>query len=142
MKKFITLSLIIFPLVVGAHSGFGMNFSDIQDGVGMMRYLEDRSLGGELHEQMEGLMNKMIAGTLTEAEADQLVGLMNQYPGPSGIMMNRLGGFGGWGMMSWGGSYRAGWSGFWFWLMALGGLIWLGAGALLLVWLWKQINKK
>lgn len=126
--------------MVGAHGMTSVNFSDVQDGIGMMRYLEDQSLGSELHEQMEGLMTKMIAGTLTEAEADQFVGLMNQYPGPTGMMMNRLGGFGGWGMM--GGGYRTSWAGFWFWFMSLGALIWLGVGALLLVWLWKQISKK
>ncbi|MEX1063716.1 MAG: hypothetical protein WED06_00055, partial [Candidatus Paceibacterota bacterium] len=102
MKKYI-ISFIVFvllsPVFVSAH-GMVDGFDEVTTGPGMMRYIEDTALGEELHEEMEDLMVKMISGQLTESEAGRVVTLMNQYPGPHALMMNRLnlGNFGhGWG---------------------------------------------
>ncbi len=48
-------------------------------------------------------------------------------------MMNMMGMMGGWG---------TGWGSFWFLIMSLGALAWVGVGVLLVVWLIKQIGKK
>jgi len=66
--------------------------------------------------------------------------LIGQYPGPYGMMMNRLG-WGtrsGWNMMSgWNG--MMGWGfGFWSWVFVLSWFVWTAAGVLLVVWLFKK----
>lgn len=135
-------TLLLFPLLILAH-GPAADFDDVSTGPEMMRFIEDRALGEELHEEMEGLMTKMMAGTMTENEAGRMAELMNQYPGPQGMMMSRMMGMNfGWdgGMMPWGGMF--GWGGFWFWMITLTSLVWLAAGILLIAWLWKQIMKK
>lgn len=97
----------------GAH-GPMMSFDEAISARGTMQYLEDRALGNELHEEMEGLMAKMMSGDLSEAEADRLLSFMNKYPGPMSMMMNRMSqrgaGAGQWGMMGWGGTF-GGWNG-------------------------------
>jgi hypothetical protein len=57
----------------------------------IMRYIEDAALGEEVHEEMEELMTKMMAGSLNETEAKRIIELMNEHPGPHGMMMNRMG---------------------------------------------------
>ncbi|MEK7162479.1 MAG: hypothetical protein AAB730_01300 [Patescibacteria group bacterium] len=47
--------------------------------------------------------------------------------------MMGYGGFGGYGMMS---DF-----GFWGWLLGLGAIVWVVAGVLLVIFLWKQITK-
>lgn len=113
----------------------------------MMRSVESSVVGEEVHEEMEGLMIKMMSGEMTEAEVDRMVELMEEYPGPQGMMMNRMmGGYGmgygaGYGMMgrhSWGG-----WgAGFWFFVIAVASVAWTLVGIFAAVWLWKQIVKK
>jgi len=49
------------------------------------------------------------------------------------IMMG-YGGFGGYGMMS---DF-----GFWGWFLGLGAIVWVVAGVLLIIFLWKQITKR
>lgn len=44
-------------------------------------------------------------------------------------------------MNSWGGM-MAGWGSFWFFIFALGAIVWLIVGILVIAWLWKEINKK
>ena len=45
------------------------------------------------------------------------------------------------GMMSWGGMMGGG-GYFWFFMAGLTGLVWLIVGILLIMWLWKEMNKK
>jgi len=62
-------------------------------------------------------------------------------------MMNNFGsslsdygyGYGHMGMM---GGWDTGWGSFWFLIMSLGALAWVGVGVLLVIWLIKQIGKK
>lgn len=91
MKKlfltFIAL-LFIFPIAVGAHTNSTEN--TFGPGYMMMQNIEDEVLGDELHEEMESLMIKMMQGTLTDTEEGRLIELMQEYPGPHGMMMGRL----------------------------------------------------
>lgn len=142
-----TKNLIFFlalglPMLAMAHMG-AVNF-DSADVPLMMRYVEDRVMGEELHEEMESLMLKMMSGQLTQAEADELADLMRQYPGPQGMMMYRLGA-GSWQQSGWGMPWTM-MGGFglwnsWGWVAGLGMVLWLAVGALLVALLWKQINK-
>ena len=84
-------------------------------------------------------MTRMMAGTLTEEETERVVELMNRYPGPNALMMNRLGGT-GWHM----GVSTPWWSlGAWLFpfLFFLNALVWLGVGVLVLAWLWRQVTR-
>lgn len=142
------LGIILTPSFVLAQ---GMiNFSDAKTPSGMMQYIEDKSLGADLHEEAEGLMEKMMTGKLTETEASRLVEIMNQYPAPMGMMLNRLNGkddyqkFSGqnnWGMPHMG-NYNGGYSDFWSWTAGLMHLVWLLISILALVWLWQRVAKK
>ncbi|OGY64590.1 MAG: hypothetical protein A3I89_02735 [Candidatus Harrisonbacteria bacterium RIFCSPLOWO2_02_FULL_41_11] len=135
MKKIIFLISLI-PILAAAHSG-ALDFNSVQGSQGMMRYMEDLSLGDSLHEEMEGLMVKMMNGRMTEFEANRLNDLMIQYPGPNSMMMNRLGG----GMGRWNGAAMTSWMGFatfWSWLAFLGLAAWSFTGALAALWLWRK----
>jgi len=138
-------SLLLLPLAVDAHGAGMMDFGQSYTASRTMRDIEDRALGSELHEEMESLMAKMMSGSLTEEETGRITEIMNQYPGPSAMMMNRFGGAmgtgssAGWGMMSFGGMNAFG---FWYWISTLVVVVWLAVGILLIVWLWKKINKK
>jgi hypothetical protein len=110
----------------------------------MMRTIENRALGDDLHEEMEDLMVKMMAGTMTEAEAQRMVELMDQYPGAQSMMMGRMMGMNGVGdfdMMPFGtgGGFD---TSVWAWVAGLTSLVWLAAGVLAVIWLGKQIIKK
>jgi Flp pilus assembly protein TadB len=151
MKLYIfVLSFLALPAFVLAHGM--MDFDSSATGPEMMRYMEDRALASdELHEEMENLMVKMMTGKLTETEANRMVELMNQYPGPMGMMMGRLGmGQGMWGrnwpqnmmsMMNWGSGFNF-FTGAWVWLVFLSVIVWLIVGILAAVWLWKKIQEK
>ena len=93
MKKilFVLIVFMLLPVFSFAHGGTMMNFSELQTGPEMMEYLENSVVGNDLHEEMEGLMIKMMSGTMTQDEAGKMTELMGQYPGPYGMMMNRLG---------------------------------------------------
>jgi hypothetical protein len=140
MKEILFTSIIIalLPVYSFAHGGSMMDFNELQTGPEMMEYVEDSALGEELHEEMEDLMLKMMSGTLTQTEADRTSQLMGQYPGPYGMMMNRLGWSGnsgsGWSMMS-GWNSTVGWGIVWLWVLVLSGFVWLAVGILLLIWL-------
>ncbi|PJE50729.1 MAG: hypothetical protein COV29_03270 [Candidatus Yanofskybacteria bacterium CG10_big_fil_rev_8_21_14_0_10_36_16] len=147
VKKIFVSSLIalfLVPVFVFAHGGMMLDFDEVGDGYNMMRYVEDQAVGDEIHEEMEDLMTKMMSGTMTEEEADRMVELMDEYPGPHGMMMGRFmnsDDYGdGWNMMSRG--HHWGLGGFWFSLMCVIHLVWLVVGVLAIVWLWKNINKK
>lgn len=144
------LALAIAPSLSFAHAG-DADFSQAGTVPEMMRYMEDSVLGEELHEEMEGLMVKMMDGTMNETEARRMAELMQSYPGPYGMMMSRLGWSGGGGMMRGGDFGRGGmpWTnmmnfggGFWGGAMSLASIVWLIVGILAAVWLWQQITKK
>lgn len=150
MKKLIFVSVVVafLPVYSFAHGGPMMNFDELQTAPEMMEYLEESVLGDELHEEMAGLMTRMMSGAMTQNEAERMTELMGQYPGPYGMMMVRLGspqvtgldwsGAGGRGMMSgWGGMMS--WGGLWFWLFTLSWLVWTAAGVLLVIWLIKKL---
>ena len=152
-KPLFTLSILLFafPAMVGAHGGSDstmMDFGDVDTGTEMMQFVEDKTLGENLHEEMEELMAKMMAGTMTEQETGRMITLMEEYPGPYGMIMNRMIGMnfghntkmGGFNMMSSGG--MMGFGGLWFWIVGLCSLAWLIVGILASLWLWKQITKK
>lgn len=154
MKSYIlTLGFVVLalPAFVLAHSSM-MDFDSSFTGPEMMRFIEDRALNSdELHEEMENLMVKMMTGELTETEANKMVEIMNQYPGPMGMMMNRMVGgmmgnnfsnIGGSGMMGWGYGVAGGWTNIWFWLVLFSVIIWLIVGVLAAIWLWKKIQEK
>lgn len=144
---FFALSAVIFvlPLFLGAHIGD----SDGEYGSpnSMMMYVEEGSIDTETYARMEALMEKMLDGTMNEEEADQMVLLMRENPGPYNMMMGRMraqdyimdgSNTGMWDSHMFGGS--PGWSG-WFWQAGM--LIWFTLGALLLVMLVKKlINSK
>lgn len=48
----------------------------------------------------------------------------------------------GYGMMNMMGGWGTGWGSFWYLIMSLGALAWVGVGVLLVIWLIKQIGKK
>ncbi|MDP3900861.1 MAG: hypothetical protein Q8Q38_00765 [bacterium] len=141
----LSIALLVFPFAAGAHAG---DAGDAGTGFGMMRTVEDRALGDELHEEMESLMVKMMAGDMSDEEAGRMIELMDENPGPYGTMMGRMMGmqFAGTstlgqplGMMSWG---AMGSGGFWPLLLLFAGIVWLVVGILAIVWLSRQINKK
>ena len=119
-------------------------------GFQMMESIEDQALGSELHEEMENLMEKMMLGSLTNEEVNRMIELMQQYPMPANMMMNRMMGtnmmaamangnlMDGWGMMSGFNMMGNGW----FWLAALSFLVWLAVGVLAIIWLIQRIGKK
>jgi len=144
------LGFMALPIFVSAHGM--MDFNSSSAAPEMMRYIEDKALASnELHEEMEDLMAKMMQGKLTETEANRMVEIMNQYPGPMGMMMTRLGMNqnmrGGnlpqnmMNMMNWGFGFSV-WISVWFWLVFLCVIIWLVVGVLAAIWLWKQIQNK
>jgi len=131
---------LLFPMSMFAHGNM-MDFNDAQGSSAMMLYVEEQALDSEIHEDMEGLMEKMMSGTLTQSEADRLGTFMEEHPGPYGMMMNRFlstRAFGDEDMMGWNNTMP----GFWVWLCGATLLVWLAVGVLAIVWLWKQITKK
>ena len=149
MKYTLLIALAFVLLTPDAGLAHGMmGFSSNYSGPQMMQYVEDQALqNDELHEEMEELMVKMLAGDLTEAEANRMVELMDEYSGPMGMMMNRISmmsgsTFGdGYSAMHWGYDGR-GWVNAWTWFMFLVAAVWFAVGTLVIVWLWKQIQKK
>lgn len=150
MKKIIfALSVLplFLPVFTGAQINSMMNFSDLKTGSEMMRSIEDKALGEEIHKEMENLMTKMMSGEMTEEETNRMVELMNQYPGPQSIMMGRMmagqmmvGNFNqGWGMMGYNNMMGPG--GFWPWAIFLNSFVWLLVGIFAIIWFWKKISK-
>lgn len=136
--------LLLFPAAAGAHSSAPDSYSDVRTSPMMMHYIEDQALGDELHEEMEDLMVKMMSGTLTEEEAERLTELMQEYPAPHAMMMNRFGmmddAYGASGWMGHHGSFGHAGSSAWAVLVLLPWLVWVIVGVLAAVWLWKQIS--
>jgi hypothetical protein len=74
----------------GSGMMYGQQSGNVPVGPGMMGQIERQALPNATHEEMESLMEKMMAGTLTGTESARLVELMNDYPGPYGMMVNRM----------------------------------------------------
>jgi hypothetical protein len=138
MKKFILFGVLALfsPFWVAAH-GEMMEFNESQTSQDIMRYIEDQALGSELHEEMEGLMTKMMAGAMSEQEASRFLVLMNEYPGAHATMMNRLAGFSSRQAM-----VPFGMAGTYAGILWLLFVVWLAVGILAAVWLWNSITKK
>ncbi len=110
-----------------------------------MEEMEEQMMGSVDHERMGELMDKLLTGTLSSIEQNEMIGLMrNGAAGPGAMnmmmrmmtsqMMMRNWGL---GMMGWSGGFTA--------LGILGTLTWLvwfTVGILLIVWLWQKIAKK
>jgi len=136
----LSLTIVFVPSVVFAHTS---DSDSLEVGGTMMNYVETTSVGDDIHEEMELLMDKMIDGTLDEPGANRMVELMEEYPGPYNMMMSRVSGqnndsYGANNGM-WGGHMFGG--GSWSWLMGVWSIIWLLLGVLGVVWLWKQVTK-
>jgi len=56
----------------------------------MMRDIEDQMVTDEVHEEMEGLMEKMLDGTIGEDETGRMVELMQDNQIVGSIMMDRM----------------------------------------------------
>lgn len=159
MKKILfvlSLGVFISPAFALAHGM--MNFSNTETPYQMMQYLGEKTLGSEIYAEAEELMVKMMTGDLTEAEADRMVEIMNQYPGPMGMMMgSSFGMMNGYGIK--GGYYPQDnygenpwiphmgyWGGNSFgirsWIDSLMHIIWLLISILVLVWLWQKVAGK
>lgn len=153
MKIIFIISLLAAVLFVAPTAIFAHGGADTGGDFGMMREIEDKALGNELHEEMEGLMTKMMSGAMTEQESERMLELMNNYPGPNGMMMGRMmatqgmvgspagtttGMMNGYGMMSRGALAM----GFWGWLIIAPYIVWTLVGVLAVLWLWRQIKNK
>jgi hypothetical protein len=66
----------------------------------MMQSVEVSAMGGPMHDEMQGLVTKMMAGSLSSTDQARMVEIMNKYPGASNMMMTRMMGGNG---QSWGG---------------------------------------
>lgn len=145
MQKILLSLLLILPFVVVAH-GDSTSFEDAGTPAEMMRFIEDTALGEELHEEMEELMEKMMSGTMDQGEAEHMAELMQENPGPHGMMMGRIGMMGGFGpALSGGGMFSGHMSGGYGlagWLFSLIPFVWLIVGLLVIVLLIKKINTK
>lgn len=116
-------------------------------GPGMMGRAEERALDNATHEEMEELMEKWMDGTITPAEEDRLLELMNENPGPSQMMYQRLDrdryeedGWGPGHMMGWDEGMSTG-----MFLLMMGGavlfgIVWLIVGLLAILWLLRQLR--
>lgn len=129
---FVLMFLFMAPFLVSAHGGGGDNL-DTQ--YRMMEQIEERSLGGDMHTEMEELMEQMIAGTLSDEGVERMVEIMQENPGPHGMMMNRMNmmndsygsmsniGYGH--MFGYGGNFMG-----WIWWLTI--IVWLIAGVLVI----------
>ncbi len=107
-------------------------------------------MNATVHAEMQGLMEKMIAGDMTPAEQDRLVQLMNQYPAGYSTMLDRMTGSGT-GIISTDSGFWQGMPYYGMMLvfmpiaMVLGGLfflVWLIVGLLAILWLLDQRRRR
>lgn len=138
-------------------------------GAQMTESVEVNAMGGPMHEEMQGLVTKMMTGSLSSTDQARMVEIMNKYPGASNMMMTRMmGGNGqGWsgypgmmgsygqnyGMMGTGGVYSSagmmGGAGMMDAGLMTGGsilivlffVVWLVVGILAIIWFIKQLQK-
>jgi len=122
----------MIPSFAVAHGGMD---SGLNTQYGMMEQIEEQSLGEEMHTEMEELMEQMIDGTLSDEGVERMVEIMQENPGPHGMMMNRMNmmndSYGN--MSNTGYRHMFGYAGnFMSWLLSLTVIIWLVAGALVI----------
>jgi hypothetical protein len=124
----------------------------------MMESVEVNVMGGPMHDEMQGLVTKMMAGSLSSTDQARMVEIMNKYPGASNMMMTRMMGGNGQGlsgyqgMMGTGGVYSGagmmGGAGMMDSGLMTGGsilitlffVVWLIVGILAIIWLVKQLQ--
>lgn len=131
-------------------------------GAQMMESVEESAMGSQMHDEMQGLVTKMMAGSLSSADQARMVEIMNKYPGVSNMMMTRMiGGSGqyagmmaGQGMMANGGYYgstammggagmmNAGFMSLGVILVVLFFVVWLVVGILAIIWFVKELRKE
>lgn len=118
-------------------------------GVQMMESVEVSAMGNEMHDEMQGLVTKMIAGNLSSSDQARMVEIMNRYPGASNMMVTRMTGGtvqGGWsgyqGMMGGAGMMGSGFMVLGVSLAVLFYVVWLAVGILLIIWLVTQLQKE
>lgn len=157
-KIFFTLALAV--MFITPNVSLANDFVGAKKGFGMMNQAEKKIMGDQAHKEMEDLMDQMMSVDTrsveeTEKIANKLAEMTNKYPGAVNMMMsrfvtdntmdqmmnaiNRSGNYSRMGMM---GDWGTGWGSFWYWFMFLGTLAWVIAGILVVIWLFKQINKK
>jgi len=93
-----------------------------------------------------------MAGKLTKDEVSRMIGIMNQYPGPMGMMMGGFGMMSGcspqnyynqnWRMSHMGYGWGNGNSIFGVWVSGLTHIVWLLISILALVWFWQRIVER
>ncbi|MEI7858093.1 MAG: hypothetical protein WCH85_11420 [Methanomicrobiales archaeon] len=139
-------------------------------GVQMMQSVEVSAMGQPMHDEMQGLVTKMMAGSISSTDQARMVEIMNKYPGASNMMVTRmtggngqnLGGYPGmmgtngqnyYGMMGTGGVYSGagmmGGAGMMDAGLMTGGsilivlffIIWMVVGILAIIWFVKQLQK-
>ncbi|MDP2641162.1 MAG: hypothetical protein Q8P39_01295 [Candidatus Yanofskybacteria bacterium] len=84
----LALFMVIFtiPQIVEAQE-----FGDLQTREEVMRYIERQAMGEEQHTEAARLMQRLIAGVLTEEEANRLAELLRENPGGVMMMAHRMG---------------------------------------------------
>lgn len=133
---FLLSTLVLVPMAASGH--------------GMMWSVEERVIGNATHSEMEELMERMMEGTLTPAEEDRLVDLMNRNPAGYSTMMGRMlqdrYGIKGTSCGSWQGMPFIGMTGILMTgAMVLGLLlatVWLIVGLLAIIWLLRQVSAR
>lgn len=105
----------------------------------MMESVEVNAMGGPMHDEMQGLVTKMMAGSISSKDQVRMVEIMNKYPGASNMMMTRMMGTGG--VYSSAGMMDAGLMTGGSILIVLFFIVWLIVGILAIIWLIKQLQK-
>jgi len=134
----------------GMMGGYGMMGSG---GAQMMEAVEVSAMGNNMHDEMQGLVTKMMAGSLSSSDQARMVEIMNTYPGASNMMITRMTGntgqgwsgypgmMGGCGAISGAGMMNAGFMSLGVILVVLFFVVWLVVGILLIIWLIRQLRK-
>lgn len=122
-------------------------------GAQMMESVEINAMGGPMHDEMQGLVTKMMAGSLSTPDQARMVEIMNKYPGASNMMMTRMMGgngqgwsgypgmMGGYGATGGAGMMSTGFMSLGVILVVLFFVVWLIVGILAIIWFVKQLQK-
>jgi len=122
-------------------------------GVQMMESVEVNAMGQPMHDEMQGLVTKMMAGSLSSTDQARMVEIMNKYPGASNMMVTRMTGssgqdwsgyqgmMGGYGATGGAGMMNSGFMSLGVILVVLFFVVWLVVGILAIIWFVKQLQK-